>query len=444
MRFLHLTALKNREMNRNKKWLPHESKTHVDKSMHRFPRGFLIRVGIILCIIPFGKSSLAQGNTKTLTIIHTNDLQSRLLGYAPNLEYTPFTLGDDQTIGGIARVATVIKALKQKSPETTLVIDGGDVLMGTLFHTIAREESAELRLLQEIGYDAIALGNHEFDFRPRGLAQILHTALAKGDLPALLCANIVFDKTDARDDELEALFKQGVVKPYHVFVKNGWRIGVFGLLGLEAAEVAPFAAPVAFRDPIAAAKKIVKTLKHDEQVDVIICASHGGVRMNSRREWEGEDMRLAAEVPEIDVVVGGHSHTFLEKPIIVNNTPVLQAGSEGRYVGVLNLQIGNGAVAMKDYQSIAIKDSIAGDRDIQAMIGHYQEIINQKILNPHGFSFDQNIAETAFDLTIKADDSNLGNLVADAIRWSIDQHEYDPARPNTRTVIAVESNGVIR
>ncbi len=412
--------------------------------MQRFRCSFFIRIGIILSFVLIYKSSLAQDNAKTLTIIHTNDLQSRLLGFAPNREYTPFTLGDDQTIGGIARVATVIKALKQKSPEATLVIDGGDVLMGTLFHTIAREESAELRLLHEIGYDAIALGNHEFDFRPRGLAEIINTALAKGDLPALLCANIVFNETDARDDELQVLFEQGMVKPYEVFVKNGLRIGVFGLMGIEAAEVAPFARPVAFSDPIAAAKKIVKTLKNDEQVDVIICASHGGVRMNSRREWEGEDVQLAAAVPEIDVVVGGHSHTFLEKPIIVKNTPVLQAGAEGRYVGVLNLQIDNGVVAMKDYRSIAINDSIAGDRDIQAMVGHYHEIINQKILNPHGFSFDQNIAETAFDLTIRAEESNLGNLVADAIRWSIDKHEYDPARSNTRTAIAVESNGVIR
>jgi 5'-nucleotidase len=391
------------------------------------------------------KSSFAQDNAKTLTIIHTNDLQSRLLGFAPNREYTPFTLGDDQTIGGIARVATVIKVLKQKSPETTLVIDGGDVLMGTLFHTIAREESAELRLLQEIGYDAIALGNHEFDFRPRGLAQILQTALAKGDIPALLCANIVFSETDARDDELQALFAQGVVKPYQIFIKNGWRIGVFGVMGMNAAEVAPFAEPVTFVSPIETAKRIVKILKNDERVDVIICASHGGVwRESDQKNWEGEDIDLAREVPEINVVVGGHSHTFLAKPIVVNNTPVLQAGAEGRYVGVLNLQIENGAVTMKDYQSIAIKDSIAGDRDIQAMVDHYQEIINWKILSPHGFSFDQNIAETAFDLTIKAEESNLGNLAADAIRWGIDKYENDPARPNTRTVIAVESNGMIR
>lgn len=424
--------------------------------MQRLLYVFFIRVSVVLSFALIYKSSRAQDNAKTLTIIHTNDLQSRLLGFAPNREYTPFTLGDDQTIGGIARIATVIKALKQKSPETTLVIDGGDFLMGTLFHTIAREESAELRLLHEIGYDAITLGNHEFDFRPRGLAQILNAALAKSDIPALLCANIVFSESDSSDDALQALFKRGGVKPYQIFIKKGLRIGVFGIMGINAAAVAPFAEPVTFANPVETAKRIVKILKNDERVDVIICASHGGVTQTARLDasavekesrpeiWEGEDIDLAKEVPEIDVVVGGHSHTFLKEPIIVNHTPVLQAGSEGRYVGVLNLQIENGAVAMTDYQSLAINDSVEADRDIQAMVDHYEEIVNQKILSPYGLALDQVFAEAPFDLTIKEDNSNLGDLVSDAIRWSVDRHEYNPATPNTRTVIAVESNGMIR
>ena len=391
------------------------------------------------------QSSFAQDDAKTLTIIHTNDLQSRLLGFGPNREYTPLTLNDDPTIGGIARVATVIKSLKQKSPETTLVIDGGDVLMGTLFHTIAREESPELRLLSAIGYDAITLGNHEFDFRPRGLAQIINSALAKGNIPALLCANAVFNAMDARDDSLQALFARGVVRPYQIFVKNGLRLGVFGLLGTAAAEVGPFAAPVTFADPIETAKRVVKTLKENEHVDVIICASHGGVRWNAKQnKWEGEDVALAAKVPEIDVVVGGHSHTFLSQPIIVNNTPVVQAGSEGRYVGALNLQIANGAVTMQNYHTVAINDSIAADRDIQMQVNNYEEVINQKILRPHGFVFNQILIETGFALKIKEDNSNLGDLVSDAIRWRIDQYEYNPAVPETRTVIAVASNGLIR
>ena len=425
------------------KTIAHELKIPAEKLLKHFLHVFLICVAIIVSTAVQNVS--AQNSTKTLTIIHTNDLQSRLLGFGPNREYTPLTLNDDQTLGGIARVATVIKLLKQKSPETTLVIDGGDVLMGTLFHTLAREESPELRLLNAIGYDAIALGNHEFDFRPLGLAQIINAALAKGSIPALLCANAVFNAVDARDDSLQALFARGVVRPYQIIVKNGLRIGVFGVLGMAAAEVGPFAAPVTFADPIATAKRVVKTLKENENVDVIICASHGGVRWNAQEnKWEGEDVALAAEVPEIDVVVGGHSHTFLSQPIIVNNTPVVQAGSEGRYVGALNLQIANGAVTMQNYRTVAINDSIPADRDIQALVEPYQDIITQKILRPYGFTFNQILTETDFALKLQEDNSNLGDLVSDAIRWRIDQLEYHPAAPETRTVIAVASNGLIR
>jgi 5'-nucleotidase len=398
---------------------------------------------IVTLFIHCGRNRLAaQESAKILTIIHTNDLQSRLLPFGPNRDYTP-AIGDDHTIGGIARMATVIKSLKQKSPETTLVIDGGDFLMGTLFHTISREESAELRLMHEIGYDAVALGNHEFDFWPAGLAQII--TAAKGNLPPLLLANAVFSATDPRDDALQQLFENGAVKSYRVYHKKGLKIGVFGLLGKNAAEVAPFSEPVTFADPIETARKIAKQLKEEESVDVIVCASHGGVWKNpDEKQWQGEDLTLASQVPEIDVVVGGHSHTLLKEPIIVNGTPVVQAGAEGRYVGVLDLTINDSGVEIAGYQIIAITDSIAADPHIQAEVERYQEIINRNVLSQNGYAFDQVVAETDFDLTIKEDDSNLGNLVSDAMRWRIDQCQYDPAFPKTRTSVAIESNGVIR
>ncbi len=201
----------------------------------------------------FSLPSLAQAQEKKLTILHTNDLQSRLLPFGPNRDYTPEVLGDDHTIGGIARMATLIRALKAKSPESTLLIDGGDFLMGTLFHSITREAAPELRLMHALGYDAITLGNHEFDFRPEGLAQTIRAARGNNALPPLLLANVSFSGTDARDDGLEKLFAEGMVQPYRVIAKNGLKIGVFGLLGKDAAEVSPFAAPLRFDDPIATA-----------------------------------------------------------------------------------------------------------------------------------------------------------------------------------------------
>ncbi|MGH7494422.1 MAG: bifunctional metallophosphatase/5'-nucleotidase [bacterium] len=399
----------------------------------------------VLTYFFFAAEVQAQSSPKSLTIIHTNDLQSRLLGFGPNRDFTPETTGDDATVGGIARLATVIKNLKEKSPEATVVIDGGDFLMGTLFHTIAREEGAELRLMHAIGYDAVTLGNHEFDFRSDGLAKTIRTALTKGGVPPLLLANAVFSEADSRDDELHELFKTGIVKAYRVYERNGLKIGIFGLLGKDAAEVSPFAAPIQFADPIATARQVVKKLLEEEKVDLIVCASHGGVwRESDQGDWQGEDVDLASRVPEIDVIVGGHSHTLLTQPVRVHDTLVLQAGSEGQYAGVLDLEIVDQRVGMKEYRIMKIDDTIPADPAVQAEVERYDQIINQNILSPYGLTFDQILAETSFDMCIVEDNSNLGNLVSDAIRWNIDRYQYDPQRPHTRTVLAVESNGMIR
>lgn len=387
--------------------------------------------------------SQAQSQVKTLTIIHTNDLQSRLLPFGPNRDYTPETIGDDHTVGGIARMATLIQRLKQKSPERAVLIDGGDFLMGTLFHTITREASPELRLMHALGYDAITLGNHELDFRPEGLAQTIRAARKENALPPLLLANAIFSATDARDDGLEKLFAEGLVQPYRIIAKNGLKIGVFGLIGKDAAEVSPFAAPLRFADPIAIAKRMVKILKQDQRVEVVICASHGGVwRNEGSEEWAGEDVALAAAVPEIDVIVGGHSHTPLPQPIREGRTLVLQAGAEGRYVGELELQITAHGVVAGNYLLHAVTDTIPADTLIQAEVRRYVESINQNVLAPSGYTFDQILAETDFDLTVREDNSNLGNLVSDAIQWSIARHQ--PARSATESIIAVESNGLLR
>lgn len=395
----------------------------------------------VLLVLASLQASLlfAQSQEKTLTILHTNDLQSRLLPFGPNRDYTPEVLGDDHTIGGIARMATLIQQLKRRVPEATVLIDGGDFLMGTLFHTLARTEAPELRLMHAMGYDAITLGNHEFDFMPDGLAQTIRSAQSCNALPPLLLSNVSFNASDHRDDNLEKVFAEGLVAPYRVFTRNGIKIGVFGLLGKDAAEVSPFAAPLQFEDPIVAAKRMVKILKEEQQVDLIICASHGGVwRNEGSTEWAGEDVALAAAVPELDVIVGGHSHTPLPQPIREGRTLVLQAGSEGRYVGELQLQLTASGVVLENYLLHAVTDSIPADSAMQAEVARHVASINQKVLAPSGYAFDQILAETDFDLTIREDNSNLGNLVSDALQWSIMQHQ-----PHER-VIAVESNGLIR
>jgi 5'-nucleotidase len=223
--------------------------------------------------------------------------------------------------------------------------------------------------------------------------------------------------------------------------KEGIKIGIFSLMGKDAAEKAPFASPVKFRDPIEIAKAMVKVLREKEKVDMVICLSHSGVRKKKSRS---EDEVLAKEVQGIDVIVGGHSHTRLEKPIVVNSTLILQAGEYGKYVGVLDLLWEKGKAKPKNYRLIDIDAKIPGDMTLQKKIESFIDIIDRDVLQAGNLSSRKVIGQTAFDLRIVEDESNLGNFIADSIRWYVNKHDYDPQDPGTKVVVAIESNGVIR
>lgn len=148
-------------------------------------------------LVPFLLIMISQQSLsaeKILTIVHSNDLHSHFLGASPNIAYTPSITGDDETIGGLARIATVIKTVKQNRQNPVLVFDAGDFLMGSLFHMLSRERAFELRLLSMMGYDAVTLGNHEFDLKPGGLARILRTAHQLRHIPPLVLSNAVFSQ----------------------------------------------------------------------------------------------------------------------------------------------------------------------------------------------------------------------------------------------------------
>lgn len=394
----------------------------------------------VLLVILFWSANLFAGE-KILTIIHTNDLHSHLLGFSPNIDYRPDVTGGDGTQGGWARIATLIKQEKEKRKNPVLVLDGGDFLMGSLFHMISREEAVELRLMKEMGYDAVTLGNHEFDLKPRGLAQILQSAEAKGGMPSIVFSNAIFSQESDRDDTLEEVFKKGLVKPYMVMEKDGIKIGIFGLMGKDAAEKAPFASPVKFRDPVEMAKEMVKILREKEKVDVVICLSHSGLSKNKSRS---EDEILAKEVQGLDVIVGGHSHTRLEKPIVVGSTLILQASAYGKCVGVLDLLWDKGKVKQKNYRLIDIDATIPGDMALQKKIESFTGMIDRDVLKEVNLSSTKVIGQTAFDLRIAEEESNLGNLIADSIRWYVNKYDYNPNDPATKVVVAIESNGVIR
>lgn len=358
------------------------------------------------------------------TILHSNDWQSRLLGFGPNNEYSPATINDDDTVGGIARLATLLNERRAAAgEEPLLLLDGGDFTMGTLFHTVAREMGSELRLMSELGYDAAVIGNHEFDFRPAGLAAMISAAhRAKGEaLVPLLSSNMRFDPGNKADDSLQAHADAGRILPYKLIERGGIRFGLFGLLGNNAVAVSPMIKPVTFADPVATARETVARLR-EEGAEVVILLSHMGVTQQADGGWRGEEVELVEQVPGIDIVVGGHSHVALPQPVLVGGrTPVVQAGSEIQYLGELRMALGDdGVPRVRDYRLHAVNDSIVGDATITTQVEDFKQVVSERMLTPKGYRFAQPLAKVDQRLGRDFSEHALANLVTDALRHAVD------------------------
>jgi 5'-nucleotidase / UDP-sugar diphosphatase len=374
-------------------------------------------------ILPGGNSAAADGK-KTFTILHTNDLHSNLIGLGPASDYTAFTLNNDTTRGGFARLATLIANRRQSrvSQGPVLVLDGGDYSMGTAFAAATRETGSELHLLSRMGCDATTFGNHDFDLGPDGTAQSIAAAAKAGPVPAVVASNTDFTGNDATLAGLQRLSKDGVVRRYLVIERGGIRFGIFGLLGKEAQFYTGGAGAVKFSDPIEAAGEMVKVLRDTEKVDVIIALSHGGMEKgNDGLFTDGEDVRLARAVPGIDVVIGAHSHTELQEAVIVNDrTPVVQTGKYGQNLGELVITLDGGRLTVESYQLIPVDDTVAGDRAIDHEITKFKKTVTEVAFASRGYSIDQPLAIAPRDLpntfTDIAAGTPLANFCTDAFR----------------------------
>jgi 5'-nucleotidase/UDP-sugar diphosphatase len=413
-------------------------------------RIFILRSLIFISTVSlcFVYHALAQNsdelavNTKKLTIIHTNDLHSRLLGYPHESEYTPLTTEDDNTIGGFARIARITRHEKYGDSSSVLVLDAGDFLMGTLFQELEPAEGFQLRLMKEMGYDAVSIGNHEFDFGIRTTAEIIRNAAKKGNIPPVLLANIKFSPEPGEDDDLEVLYSKGIIKPYTILERSGLRIGIFGILGYDASDVAPYIKPAKIEDPIKTARRITNELRTKENVDLVVCLSHSGLSKDYKGNWDGEDVKLASKIPGIDIIISGHTHTQLSEPIFIGKTIIVQAGVNGAYAGKLQFTIVNKQAIFQAYKSVPINDSLLGDFKIHGLIENQKQVIQERILNGLGIKYDNPIVSSDFDLLFNEnmilEQSNLGPLLADAIRYYINSIKV------VHTDCALIAAGVIR
>lgn len=355
-----------------------------------------------------------------LSIVFTHDLHSYFFPHE-----VPAHEGRTAQRGGYAKIARLIKEQRDLKNKHMLLVDAGDFSMGTLFHTTFMTEASELRLLGEMGYDATTFGNHDFDFRNDGLAAMLNIARSKdGRLPAIAASNVNFSGA-AAEKNLTKAFRQYPVKDYIVLERNGLRIGLFGLMGKDAADDAPYAKPVTFADPSTSARRAVDILKKQERVDVLVCLSHSGTSVEKKHS---EDEILAREVPEIDVIISGHTHTVLTQPVIVGKTIIVSAGCYGEFLGVLDLAYERKrGVTVTAYELKPITAGLPEDERLAADVLNFKKAVDREYLASFGYRYDQVIAESDFHMEplssiyVNPRETGLGNMITDAFRYAVEQ-----------------------
>ena len=373
----------------------------------------------------------AEGTAEEITILYTHDMHSSFL---------PKQGENGRSRGGYARLKTLIDGQRQEHPNA-LVLDGGDFSMGSLFQTAYSTSALELRAMGQMGYDATTFGNHEFDYRASGLAEMLYAAVDSGDpLPALLDANYLPPQGD--DKTWDALYTYGV-QDYMLLERGGVHYVIFGLTGFDSDECAPMSGMV-LADPAETAQRVVNeaTQKCRDaygEEPVVICLSHSGTE-----NGKGEDYELAKKVDGIDVIISGHSHTTLEQPIEVNGTYIVSAGENGENLGVLTLEKTTDGVALVDDRLLAVDESVPEDPEMAAWIQQAKGQVEQDYLAKFGMEFDQVLVnnpyvfDTVDQVYATQHESTLGNLLSDAYYWAGNQASQDPVD------VALTASGVIR
>lgn len=376
-------------------------------------------------------------------IVFTHDTHSHLN------TFTTMVDGLETELGGFARMNTLIEAQRAQNPDT-LVIDGGDFSMGTLIQTVFETQAAELRMLGYLGCDVTTLGNHEFDYRSKGLANMLTSAQASGDaVPAMVVCNVDWDTMEAEgltegQQCLKDAFAAYGVSDYTVLEKGDVDIAVVGVFGKDALACAP-TCELKFEDPIEALKQTVADIKANEDVDMIVCVSHSGTWEDASKS---EDELLAKAVPDLDLILSGHTHTEIEEPIQHGSTYVVSCGEYGKNLGELTLtQQADGRWAMSAYELIPITSDIAVHAATQQTIDSFMDTVDTDYLARFGYTKDQVLAEndivfsTQKDLENIHEEHNLGDIIADAYVYAVENAaDYDGVPVD----LAVVPSGTVR
>ena len=428
----------------------------------RFSAFFLALLLAVLCVLPVG--AVAEGctqETNVTTILFTHDLHSHFL---------PQSTAEGGESGGYARLKTVIDGERAMNPDA-LLVDGGDFSIGSLIQTLYTTQAAELRTMGAMGYDAVTIGNHEFDHKGTGFAEMLNSAKAAQQaavelllvdarpledmdayrerfgpvtpvLPTLLEANYA-----PADDNQDRAFIRSAMEDYGVtdcmtLERGGVTYGLFGLMGVDSDECAPTSG-FTRTDAAKAAKRCVETLK-GEGAEIIVCLSHSGTGDSLA---SSEDEELAKAVDGIDVIVSGHTHSTLAEPLVVNDTYIVSSGPYCQNLGSLTFSWdGSGEKRLLDYRLIPIDETVAENPEIAGLVEQWKDMVGETYLARYGLTYDEVLTHTDCDLTTPAsavqENNGLGTLVSDAFLWA--DRTLDAAYADSPHTVSVTADGVLR
>ena len=428
----------------------------------RFSAFFLALLLAVLCVLPVG--AVAEGctqETNVTTILFTHDLHSHFL---------PQSTAEGGESGGYARLKTVIDGERAMNPDA-LLVDGGDFSIGSLIQTLYTTQAADLRTMGAMGYDAVTIGNHEFDHKGTGFAEMLNSAKAAQQaavelllvdarpledmdayrerfgpvtpvLPTLLEANYA-----PADDNPDRAFIRSAMENYGVtdcvtLERGGVTYGLFGLMGVDSDECAPTSG-FTRTDAAKAAKRCVETLK-GEGAEIIVCLSHSGTGDSLA---SSEDEELAKAVDGIDVIVSGHTHSTLAEPLVVNDTYIVSSGPYCQNLGSLTFSWDDGGEKrLLDYRLIPIDETVAENPEIAGLVEQWKDMVGETYLARYGLTYDEVLTHSDYDLNTPASavqkNNGLGTLVSDAFLWA--DRTLNAAYADSPHTVSVTADGVLR
>lgn len=400
-------------------------------------------IAVIVLPLMTGMQVWAKTEPKQLDILFTHDTHSHLNSF------TTIVNGEKKEAGGFAKLKTLIDEHKKVNSDT-LVLDGGDFSMGTLVQTVYDTEAAELRMLGQIGCDVTTLGNHEFDYQSKGLADMLNAAKNSGDtVPSLVLCNVDWDAMEEAglsegQKQIQSAFEKYQVKDYVVVQKGNIKIAVLGVFGKDALVCAP-TCELVWKDPVKAAKQTVEKIKKKEKVDMIACVSHSGTWDEADKS---EDEILAKEVPDIDLIISGHTHSQLDKPIQHGNTYIVSCGEYGKSLGTISMtQKDDGRWKATSYELIPVSDEVNLDETTQAKIDALMDTVDINYLAKFGYTRKEVLAENDIEfnsldeMSTRHEELNLGDIISDAYVYAVensDNYDGDPVD------VAVVPSGTVR